>query len=190
LLSQEGMSMRRGIGLALVVACLASTAVARAQEKAPPWAVRVEPGTFLMPDHLHDYGTVGLPPAVYLAASVERAIAGPLRANVSGGASPLLGWLFGGTLRYAVLDRDTAALTAGAGLMYAPDAAFGSATFAQADATVQLKISGSFGFVAGGSLGVALNSARGLNCGIDTCKAYLARGDVVGSLRLGVGFAF
>jgi hypothetical protein len=44
--------------------------------------------------------------------------------------------------------------------------------------------------VLGGSLGVALNHARGVQCGVDTCEAYLARGDTVGSLRVGIGWAF
>jgi hypothetical protein len=187
------MKIRHVVGLAVAVTALAPTAVARAEGGAPvpPWAIRLEPGAFFMPDHLHAYGLVGLPPPAYVGISVERTIAGPFRANVSGGASPLLGWLVGGTVRYAVVDAETGAnVSIGAGPLFAPNADFGAAAFAQVDATLQLQIAGSFGFVLGGSLGIALNHARDVNCGVDTCEAYLARGDTVGSLRVGIGWAF
>ena len=187
------MRFCRVIGLAVAATAVVPAAVARAEDDArvPPWAIRLEPGGFFMPDHLHAYGLVGVPPPAYLGVSVERTIVGPLRANVSGGASPLLGWLVGGTVRYAAVEAGTGAnVSIGVGPLFAPNADFGAAAFAQVDATLQLQIAGSFGVVLGGSLGVALNNARGLNCGVDTCEAYLARGDTVGSLRVGIGWAF
>jgi hypothetical protein len=187
------MKIRHVIGLAVALIALAAAPVARAEDgpRVPPWAIRLEPGAFFMPDHLHAYGLVGVPPPAYVGISVERAIAGPFRANVSGGASPLLGWLVGGTIRYVVVDAETGAtVSIGAGPLFAPNADFGAAAFAQVDVTLQWQIAGSFGVVLGGSLGIALNHARALNCGVDTCEAYLARGDTVGSLRVGIGWAF
>jgi hypothetical protein len=187
------MRIGRVIGLAVAVTALAPAAVARAQDGArvPPWAIRLEPGGFFTPDHLHAYGLVGMPPPAYLGVSLERTIAGPLRANVSGGASLMLGWLIGGTIRYAAVDPETGAnVSIGVGPLFAPDAQFGAGAFAQVDATLHMQIAGSFGFVLGGNLGVALNHARGLKCGVDTCEAYLARGDTIGSLRVGIGWAF
>jgi hypothetical protein len=187
------MKIRHLVGLAVAVTALAAAAVARAEDGArvPPWAIRLEPGGFFTPDHLHAYSLVGVPPPAYLGVSVERTIAGPLRANVSGGASPLLGWLVGGTVRYSAVEAGTGAnVSIGVGPLFAPNADFGAAAFAQVDATLQLQLAGSFGVVLGGSLGIALNDARGVKCGVDTCEAYLARGDTVGSLRVGIGWAF
>jgi hypothetical protein len=186
------MKIGQIVGLAIAATVLAPSALARAEDgpPTPPWAIRLEPGGFFTPDHLHRSGLVGMPPAAYVGVSLERTIAGPLRANVSGGVSLILGWLVGGTIRYLALDAETAHLSVGVGPLFAPDADFGAAAFAQVDATLQLKVMGSLGFVLGGSLGVALNHARGVNCGIDTCEAYLARGDTVGSLRVGIGWAF
>ena len=188
----SAMKICQVVGLAVAVTALVPPALARAADgpPTPPWAIRLEPGGFFTPDHLHRYGLVGMPPAAYLGVSLERTIAGPLRANVSGGVSLMLGWLVGGTIRYLALDGESANLSVGFGPLFAPDADFGAAAFAQVDATLQLKVMGSLGFVLGGSLGVALNHARGVSCGVDTCEAYLARGDTVGSLRLGIGWAF
>jgi hypothetical protein len=185
--------VRRGVGLAVLAAVLASAAAAQADDlgRSPPWAIRLEPGLFMAPEHLHTYGLVGPPPAAYVAASVERAIAGPVRANVSGGISLLLGWLIGGTIRYAPVDEEGLNVSIGVGPLFALDADFGSGTFAQTDGTVQLKIVRNIIFVAGGSLGIAMSETARPECGgVDTCKAYLARGDVVGSVRAGAGFAF
>lgn len=187
------MKCRGVVGSVVALGLVASTASAYAGDetaRSPPWAIRFEPGTVLMPYHLHDYGLVGLPPALYFGTTLERAIVGPVRANVSGGVSLLLGWLIGGTVRYAAIDRQDAVLSVGVGPLFAPDAAFGSAAFAQLDATVQLKIASSFGVVIGGSAAVALNSAGAPKTGGDTGEAYLVRGDVIGSARVGVGFAF
>ena len=186
------MNIGQIVGLAVAAIVLGPSALAHAEDapRTPPWAIRLEPGGFFTPDHLHASGVVGVPPAAYLAVSLERTIAGPLRANVSGGVSLILGWLVGGTICYLALDAETANLSVGVGPLFAPDAEFGAAAFAQVDATLQLKVMGSLGFVLGGSLGVALNHARGVSCGVDTCEAYLARGDTVGSLRVGIGWAF
>jgi hypothetical protein len=186
------MKIRLVVALAVAVSALAPAAPARAEDgpRTPPWALRFEPGGFFTPDHLHRYGLVGMPPPLYLGVSLERTIVGPVRANVSGGASFMLGWLVGGTVRYLAIDAESANVSIGVGPLFAPDADFGAAIFAQADATLQVKIVGSLGLVLGGSLGVALNHARALSCGVDTCDGYLARGDTVGSLRAGVGVAF
>jgi hypothetical protein len=185
--------MRSAVVLVILVTVVAPAATARAEDdrRAPPWAIRFEPGVVMTSEHMHDYGAgVGVAPPVYIGASIERAIAGPLRANISGGASVLLGWLVGGTVRYAAYDTDAVALSIGAGPLFAPDAQFGAATFAQIDAAVQARITGGFGFFLGLGAGVALNHARARDCGVDTCRAYLERGDVTGSVRAGVGFAF
>jgi hypothetical protein len=35
-----------------------------------------------------------------------------------------------------------------------------------------------------------MNSTPKPTCGVDTCAGYLERGDVVGTVRVGVGYAF
>ena len=96
------------VALAVGLTLFTCAAVAHADETGldavPPWAIRIEPGAFLTPDHLHMSGLVGMPPAAYLGVGVEREIVGPLYANVTGGASLMVGWLVGGTVRYAVKD--------------------------------------------------------------------------------------
>src|SRR6478672_532868 len=98
------------VGLAVAVSALAPAAPAGAEDgpRTPPWALRFEPGGFFTPDHLHRYGLVGMPPPLYLGVSLERTIVGPVRANVSGGASFMLGWLVGGTVRYLAIDAESA----------------------------------------------------------------------------------
>jgi hypothetical protein len=186
------MNMRLVITLSVVAAVIAPAAVARADGplRTPPWAIRFEPGLVLTTDHMHPTGVGGPPPPLYFGASLERAIAGPVRLNASGGASLILGWMIGGTVRYVAVEQANGTFTIGAGPLFAPDADFGSATFAQIDATVQLGVAGSFGIVLAGSLGVALNRQRAPKCGVDTCESYLARGDRIGSVRMGIGWAF
>jgi len=188
------MTRAQAVALAVGLTVSASAAVAHADETGldavPPWAIRIEPGVFLTPDHLHMSGLVGMPPALYLGLGVEREIVGPLYANVTSGVSLMIGWLVGGTVRYAVKDVYGEILSVGIGPLFAPYAQFGSGTFAQIDATVHLHVTRTFGIVIGGSAAWALTSAREPKCGVDTCEAYLARGDRVGSLRLGVDWVF
>jgi hypothetical protein len=188
------MRMRHGVGLAVVagVVVIAPAAVARADEvrRAPPWAIRFEPGVVIPGGHMTDSGLVSRPPPVYVGASLERTIVAPLRGSVSGGISLLMGWLIGSTIRCAVYDSEAIALSVGAGPLLAPDARFGAAAFVQIDAVLQVRITGSVGLVVGTSAGFALNSAGSKQSGVDTGRAYVEPGDVFTSWRAGVGFAF
>ncbi len=73
LLRVSVMRFCRVIGLAVAATALVPAAVARAEDGArvPPWAIRLEPGGFFTPDHLHAYGLVGMPPPAYLGVSLE-----------------------------------------------------------------------------------------------------------------------
>ena len=186
------MNMRRGIGGAVVVACVTSAAVARAEEppRVPPWAVRLEPGVVMTTQHLRSTSVGGGPPPLYFGASLERRVAGPVRVSAESSVDLFLGWMFGATVRYAAVEQDHVTLSIGAGPLFAPAAEFGWATFGQLDTTVQFRVANNFGIVVGGAVGVALNHQREQKCGVDTCEAWLERGDLVGSFRTGVGWAF
>jgi len=184
--------MRYPVAFALLFVALAPAVPANAEDdrRSPRWAIRFEPGVVISGGHMTDSGLVGKPPPVYIGASLDRAITGPLRASVGGGASLQLGWLIGGTLRYAAYDTEAIALSIGAGPLFAPDASFGAGAFAQIDAVLQVRIASSVGLIVATGAAFALNNAGVRDCGVDTCRAWLERGDAFASARGGVGFAF
>jgi hypothetical protein len=142
-------------------------------------------------EHLQPKGAGGNPPPFYLGLTAETRLVGPVYASATGGVSFALGWVAGGAVSVSKSTDQRIRATIGVGPLLAPGAAFGSGTFAQVDATVQVRPIGAAAFIViAGELAVALNHAGVMSCGTDTCTAYLKPGDLVAGLRVGLGYAF
>ncbi len=97
-----------------------------------------------------------------------------------------MGAILGATAELATSWSEGVRVTAGAGPMLVTDAEFGSAAFAQGDVGLELRSQAGFAFAAGLTVAFALNHAGTPACGVDTCNSWVAPGDRLVRLRIGV----
>jgi hypothetical protein len=156
------------------------------------WMVTLDPSVYVSTGHLEESGPgASVPPPAYLGVTLERTFTGPLDVNVSAGAALSLGWMLGATVRYAgPSPSKMMRVSVGAGPAFVTSAMFGSGAFAQADAAIEVRFPRGAALVFGPRFAYALTNAGTPGCGVDTCNASMRRGDLIITLRSGVGFTF
>jgi hypothetical protein len=135
-----------------------------------------------VPTHAHD----GAPP-LYFDLAIEQGLGRRFFAGLTGGLSFDVGPFVYPNLRYGVIERETGTLTVGAGPMF-QDVESGWSTFAAADITGQLALGSTLIVSAGADHATAVQRRGAPTCGVDTCDAYVSRGDHILVFRAGLGF--
>ena len=188
--------MRSSFAGALAVALLiCGSSSSQAQEAdRQPWAVRVDSGIASGGGNLQPGGPdLGVPPPIYLGVDVERGITPSLFGQATVSAGLRLGWIFGATANFALLEDQRFRLALGAGplIIYSPtDDGFGWGALAQAVLGGEVRFDGGFLVALEFTSAVALQHAGQEGCGVDTCNAWMVPGDLLFVGRLGLGYAF
>jgi hypothetical protein len=172
----------------MVVTLWLGTGRAVAEPAARDWTLRLEGGVAAGTVHLHPTGGGG-PPPLSLALSLELRLLPWLSVEGSGGALLQEGLFGAATARFVFLDIEEASVSVGAGPMAVDVPDVGVGLFAGPDLSLTLHL-GAVALSARAGYALALNSSGARDCGVDTCRAYLARGDHLLLARAGVGYAF
>lgn len=177
------------LGSILAASLAAAAAIDSSRAGAPPvgLTVRVDGGGTWQTDHLHSTGLVGMAPPLYLDLALQQRLGRRLFAGVTGGLAFDLGPFVYPNARYGMIDAEGGTLTVGAGPMF-QDLESGWTTFAAADVTGQVALGSTFILSAGADYAIAVQRRGAPTCGVDTCKAYVARGDQILVFRAGLGF--
>jgi len=189
---------RRIVPCFLVAATFLGARTARADE-APAAATRrqftatLSSGTLLPEDHVYKLGLVGysLPPTIYLGLSLEGDLTSHVRLEGSFGLEIALGWVLESSVRYVSLSGSGFSLAVGAGPMLAFGSMFGTGVFGAGNVEGRY-VFPETPFVVALNVGLAfaLNDAGTVSCGIDTCTAYIRRGDRLENVVASLGYAF
>ena len=90
-------------------------------------------------------------------------------------------------VRFGLIDAERLSLTLGVGPKF-QDLENGWSTFGAADLTAQFALGSTFILSAGTDLAISVQRRGAPSCGVDTCDAYLSRGDSILGFRAGLGF--
>lgn len=177
------------LGSVLAASLAAGAAIDSSRAGAPPvgLTVRFDGGETSQTDHLHSTGLGGIAPPLYFDLALQQRLGRRFFAGLTGGVSFNLGSSFYPNVRYGVIDREGGTLTVGAGPMF-QDLESGWSTFAAADVTGQLALGSTFILSAGADYAMAVQRRDTPTCGVDTCGAYVSRGDHILVFRAGFGF--
>ena len=183
------------VGVLATALIMSGSLSSRAQDAdSPPWAVRVDSGIASGGGNLQSGGPdEGVPPPIYLGVNVERGITPALFGESTVSVGLRLGWIFGGTVDFALFQNQRFRLALGAGplIMHSStDDGFGWGAFAQAVLGAEVRFNGGFLVALGITGAVALQHAGHGPCGTDTCNAWMIPGDLLLVGRVGVGYAF
>jgi hypothetical protein len=185
----------RTLPVLLIAATILCTATrARADEPSSrQLAVTLASGTMLPEDHVYRLGEVGwsIPPTLYAGFSLEGDLAPRVRLEGSLGLEASLGFLLETSLRFVAVERSGLSLALSAGPMFAYGATFGAGIFGGGGVVGRYVVPRSpFVVALNVGLAFALNDAGVSKCGVDTCNAYIRRGDTLENLVASLGWAF
>jgi hypothetical protein len=150
--------------------------------------VRIDVGPAVTTEHMHPTGLVGLPPPVSVDLSIQKKLIERFYIDLTFAATFPLGWGVYPNARFALRVTPQTLITVGAGPWFQDLSAVGRGLFGSGDVTAQTTLGSTFILSIGTSLGISLQSKGAPRCGVDTCDAYLLRGDALWILRAGVGF--
>jgi hypothetical protein len=190
---------------AALVSLLAIALPARADETRPvaetvrageapkrPWLLTLDPSLYIAGGQMEGGGPDrSVPPPLYLGLTLERTLRGPLEVSVSAGGAASLGWLLGAAVRYAgPPPSDTTHVSVGVGPEIVTGGGLGTGALVQGDVSIEKRFKSGFALAFGPRVAVAVTHAGVPGCGVDTCNASMKPGDIVVTLRSGLGFTF
>jgi hypothetical protein len=186
--------VRSFILLSVIVASNVIASRARADEpERHQLAVTLSSGTLLPEDHVYRLGLVGwsIPPTLYAGLSLEGDLAPRIRLEGSLGIEASLGFVLGTSLRYVALERSGFSVALGAGPLVTTGAEFGTGVFGGGGVAARYVVPRTpFVVAVDVGLAFALNNAGTMSCGVDTCTAYIRRGDRLENVVASLGWAF
>ncbi len=173
---------------------------ARADEEIPRrqlprrYVIAFELGLLRPPDHLIYAGTDGgvWHPPEYAGVVVDGRVLPHLHLDGQFGLNFVVGWMASFSARLAAeVSRVTVSIGAGP-LIASGTGAEGrpAATYADTDVSAIIHFDGPFVLLFRAGAAWALGDRGGPMCGVDTCTPYLARGDRITFVRLGIGGSF
>jgi hypothetical protein len=178
----------------MVASAVVGPRAARADEpERHQLAVTLSSGTLLPEDHVYRLGEVGwsIPPTLYAGLSLEGDLVPRVRVEGSLGIEASLGFVFETSLRYVVLERSGFSVGLGAGPMVVYGATFGTGVFGGGGVEARYVLPRApFVVAVNVGLAFALNDAGTMSCGVDTCTAYVRRGDRLENVVASLGWAF